>query len=310
MKALLWLPLLALPIVYRGDVVLTICIFSFLLAMAAVSFTLVFGFTGQLSMFHAAAFGLASYVTYLFVSRAHLPFWIALGPAMAMTVLLSLVVGTICFKFKLKAFYFAVVTLAFSELTRLLVLNWNDLTNGTLGLLVLEKPTVWVPGSGVLRIEGTIAWYYLSLVGLILTVGVCWLVLRSWIGRCFAAIRLDEDLAQTLGVDIFRYKLLSFTIANLLAALAGSFYGFYTGYIEPSYLSINQGLDIIAMVLLGGRLSLSGPIVGAFVLTGLPHLIELSGEVRAMLYGVILILSILVMPNGIVGSIAGWRRAA
>jgi len=310
MKALLWLPLLALPIVYRGDVVLTICIFSFLLAMAAVSFTLVFGFTGQLSMFHAAAFGLASYVTYLFVSRAHLPFWIALGPAMAMTVLLSLVVGTICFKFKLKAFYFAVVTLAFSELTRLLVLNWNDLTNGTLGLLVLEKPTVWVPGSGVLRIEGTIAWYYLSLAGLILTVGVCWLVLRSWIGRCFAAIRLDEDLAQTLGVDIFRYKLLSFTIANLLAALAGSFYGFYTGYIEPSYLSINQGLDIIAMVLLGGRLSLSGPIVGAFVLTGLPHLIELSGEVRAMLYGVILILSILVMPNGIVGSIAGWRRAA
>jgi len=310
MKALLWLPLLALPIVYRGDVVLTICIFSFLLAMAAVSFTLVFGFTGQLSMFHAAAFGLASYVTYLFVSRAHLPFWIALGPAMAITVLLSLVVGTICFKFKLKAFYFAVVTLAFSELTRLVVLNWNDLTNGTLGLLVLEKPTVWVPGSGVLRIEGTIAWYYLSLAGLAVTVGICWLVLRSWIGRCFAAIRLNEDLAQTLGVDIFRYKLLSFTIANLLAALAGSFYGFYTGYIEPSYLSINQGLDIIAMVLLGGRLSLAGPIVGAFVLTGLPHLIELSGEVRAMLYGVILILSILVMPNGIVGSIAGWRRAA
>jgi branched-chain amino acid transport system permease protein len=310
MKALLWLPLLALPLVYRGDVVLTICIFSLLLGMAAVSFTLVFGFTGQLSMFHAAAFGIASYVTYLVVSRAHLPFWVALVPTMAVTVLLSLVVGTICFKFKLKAFYFAVVTLAFSELARLVVLNWNDLTNGTLGLLVLEKPTVWVPGSGVLKIEGTIAWYYLSLAGLALTVGVCWLVLRSWIGRCFAAIRLNEDLAQTLGIDIFRYKLLSFTIANLLAALAGSLYGFYTGYIEPSYLSITQGLDIIAMVLLGGRMSLAGPIVGAFVLTGLPHLIELSGEIRAMLYGVILILSILVMPNGIVGSLAAWRRAA
>ena len=310
MKALVWLPLLALPLVWRGDVVLTICIFSFLLGMAAVSFTLVFGFTGQLSMFHAAAFGISSYVTFIAVSKAQLPFWLALVPAMAVTVLLSLVVGTICFKFKLRAFYFAVVTLAFAELARLVILNWNELTNGTLGLLVLAKPTLWLPGAGVIPIQGTVAWYYLSLAALAFTVGVCWLVLRSWIGRCFAAIRLNEDLAQTLGVDIFRYKLLSFTIANLLAAFAGSLYGFYTGYIEPSYLSINQGLDIIAMVLLGGRLSLAGPIVGAFVLTGLPHLIELSGEIRAMLYGAILIVSILVLPNGIVGSLTGWRRAA
>jgi branched-chain amino acid transport system permease protein len=135
------------------------------------------------------------------------------------------------------------------------------------------------------------------------------LILRSWIGRCFAAIRLNEDLAQTLGIDIFRYKLLSFTIANVLAALAGALFAFYTGYIEPAYLGINQSLDVIAMVLLGGRLSLAGPIVGAFVLTGLPHVIELSGEVRAMLYGIILILTILVMPQGIVGTIASWRRA-
>ena len=78
MKALLWLPLLALPLVYRGDVVLTICIFSFLLGMAAVSFTLLFGFTGQLSMFHAAAFGISSYVTYIVVSKLQVPFWLAL----------------------------------------------------------------------------------------------------------------------------------------------------------------------------------------------------------------------------------------
>jgi branched-chain amino acid transport system permease protein len=139
---------------------------------------------------------------------------------------------------------------------------------------------------------------------------VCTIVLRSWIGRCFAAIRLNENLAQTLGIDIFRYKLLSFMIANVLAALAGSFYAFYTGYIEPSYLSIAQSLDIIAMVLLGGRSSIIGPIVGAFVLTGLPHVIELSAEIRVMLYGLILILTILLMPNGIVGTLVGRRRAA
>jgi branched-chain amino acid transport system permease protein len=313
MKALRWLPwgaLAVLPLVLHSNFILTIFIFSFILGMTAVSFNLVFGFTGQLSMFHAAAFGLGAYITYLVVSLWHVSFWIALLPSIAFTMAISLVVGTICFQFKLKAFYFAVVTLAFSELVRLVVLNWNSVTNGTLGLMVLDKPTLWLPGPGTLKIDGTTAWYYFSLAGLMLTVAICAIVLRSWIGRCFAAIRLNEDLAQTLGIDIFRYKLLSFMIANVLAALAGSFYAFYTGYIEPSYLSIAQSLDIIAMVLLGGRSSIIGPIVGAFVLTGLPHVIELSAEIRVILYGLILILTILLMPSGIVGTLASRRRVA
>jgi branched-chain amino acid transport system permease protein len=313
MKALSWLPwaaLAVLPLLLHSNFILTIFIFSFILGMTAVSFNLVFGFTGQLSMFHAAAFGLGAYITYLAVSLWHVSFWIALLPSTAFTMAISLVVGAICFKFKLKAFYFAVVTLAFSELARLVVLNWNSVTNGTLGLMVLDKPVLWLPGAGSVKIDGTTAWYYFSLAGLLLTVAVCAIVLRSWIGRCFAAIRLNEDLAQTLGIDIFRYKLLSFMIANVLAALAGSFYAFYIGYIEPGYLSIAQSLDIIAMVLVGGRSSIIGPIVGAFVLTGLPHVIELSAEVRVILYGLILILTILLMPNGIVGTLMGRRRAA
>lgn len=312
MRALRWLPwvaLAALPLVLHSNFILTIFIFSFILGMAAVSFNLVFGFTGQLSMFHAAAFGFGAYITYLAVSRWHVSFWVGLLPAIAFTIAISLVVGAICFKFKLKAFYFAVVTLAFSELARLVVLNWNSVTNGTLGLMVLDKPVLWIPGAGYMKIDGTTAWYYFSLVGLMLTVAVCAIVLRSWIGRCFAAIRLNEDLAQTLGIDIFRYKLLSFLIANVLAALAGGLYAFYIGYIEPSYLSIAQSLDIIAMVLLGGRSSIIGPIVGAFVLTGLPHVIELSAELRVMLYGLILILTILLMPNGIIGTLMSRRRA-
>jgi branched-chain amino acid transport system permease protein len=313
MKALRWLPwaaLAVLPLLLHSNFILTIFIFSFIVGMTAVSFNLVFGFTGQLSMFHAAAFGLGAYITYLAVSLWHVSFWIALLPSTAFTMAISLVVGAICFKFKLKAFYFAVVTLAFSELARLVVLNWNSVTNGTLGLMVLDKPVLWLPGAGSVKIDGTTAWYYFSLAGLLLTVAVCAIVLRSWIGRCFAAIRLNEDLAQTLGIDIFRYKLLSFMIANVLAALAGSFYAFYIGYIEPGYLSIAQSLDIIAMVLVGGRSSIIGPIVGAFVLTGLPHVIELSAEVRVILYGLILILTILLMPNGIVGTLMGRRRAA
>jgi branched-chain amino acid transport system permease protein len=175
------------------------------------------------------------------------------------------------------------------------------MTNGTLGMLVLEKPTVWLPGSGVIKIEQTMPWYFLTLVCLTAILIFSVLLMRSWIGRNFSAIRLNEDLAQTLGIDTFRYKLLAFTISNVIAAFAGALYGFYTGYIEPAYLAVTQSLDAIAMVLLGGVSTILGPVVGALVLTSLPHLIELPAEMRVAVYGMILILVILLMPRGIVG---------
>src|SRR5215510_6424649 len=159
MKVLLWVPFFIFPVLVQSNFVLTIFIFSFILAIAAVSFNLIFGFTGQLSMFHAAAFGIAAYITSLTVSMFRVSFWVALVPAICFTILISIVIGSICFKFKLKAFYFAVVTLAFSELARLVILNWNSVTNGTLGLMVLDKPFVWVPVTGLIKIDGVFGWY-------------------------------------------------------------------------------------------------------------------------------------------------------
>ena len=308
--AWLLLPLYLVPVVSSNEVLLTILIFTFILGILAVGFNIVFGYTGQLTMFHGAAFGIGAYGTYLFLTKIGLSFWLALLPMFGLVLVLSLLVGWICFKFRLREFYFAVVTLAFSELVRLVVLNWNSVTNGTLGLLVLDKPTVWLPGAGVLKVDGTLAWYLLTLTSLLLATALAQVLVSSWIGRNLAAIRLNEDLAQTLGINTFRYKLLAFTISNILAAFAGALFGFYTGYIEPSQLSITQSLDAIAMVLLGGMGSLLGPIVGAFLLTGLPHVIEFSAEIRAAAYGAILILVILVMPRGIVGLFSRWRHVS
>jgi branched-chain amino acid transport system permease protein len=306
-QALLWGALCALPIFVRSDFLLTIFIFTFIYGILAVTFDLIFGFTGQLSMFHPAVFGVSAYMTHLLAVHAGWPFWAATLPSAAAAVVLALVVGSICFKFRLKTFYFAVVTLAFAEMIRLVVMNWNSLTNGTLGLVVAGKPTIYWPGSGVVPIKGPIAWYYLTLACLSVTTLLCALVLRSWMGRCFAAIRLNEDLARTLGVNVYRYKLLSFAIGNALASSAGGLYGYYTGYIDPGYLGINQSMEVLAMVLLGGQGTLTGPIVGSLVLTGLPHAIDLPAEVRAILYGAILIFTILVMPRGIVGTLNAWR---
>jgi branched-chain amino acid transport system permease protein len=306
--ALLWLPLFAVPLVLRNDVALTILVFTFILGILAVSFNLIFGYTGQLSMFHAAAFGIAAYATHLSMAHLGVSFWIGTVIAVLIVTAISLVVGTICFRFRLKEFYFAIVTLAFSEIARLVILNWSSFTNGTLGINLTEKPTLWLPGSGLIPVEGTRMWYYLTLVALIATVFVCTRVVHSWMGRCFAAIRLNDELADTLGINVFRYKLISFLIGNAGAAVAGSLYAFYLGYIEPNYLSIEQSLAIIAMALLGGRQPVAGAILGAFVLTALPHVIEFSAELRILIYGLILILTILVMPSGIMGILTRRRR--
>ena len=278
------------------------------MAFSAVSFNLIFGYTGQLSMFHAAAFGIAAYATHLSMAHLGVSFWIGTVIAVLIVTAISLVVGAICFRFRLKEFYFAIVTLAFSEIARLVILNWSSFTNGTLGINLTEKPTLWLPGSGLIPVEGTRMWYYLTLVALIATVFVCTRVVHSWMGRCFAAIRLNDELADTLGINVFRYKLISFLIGNAGAAVAGALYAFYLGYIEPNYLSIEQSLAIIAMALLGGRQPVAGPILGAFVLTALPHVIEFSAELRILIYGLILILTILLLPSGIMGILTRRRH--
>ena len=296
--------IVALPLVVHSDFALTILIFSYLLGMLAVSFNLIFGFTGQLSMFHAAAFGISAYATHLSMKYWAITFWEGMLFAAVLVTLISIVVGAICFRFKLREFYFAVVTLAFSEMARLIVLNWNDVTNGSLGINLQDKPTLWIPWQGVIKVDATLTWYYLASVGLGLTILVCWRIVHSWMGRCFAAIRLNDELGDALGINVFRYKLAAFATGNLIAAITGSLYSFYLGFIEPGFLSIDQSLAIVAMVLLGGRSMIAAPVVGAFVLTALPHVIHFSAEVRAIVYGSILILTILLMPRGIVGALA------
>lgn len=307
---LLWIPLLLVPAVVHNNVILTILIFTFILGILAVSFNLIFGFTGQLSLFHAAAFGLSAYATYLSMVHWGISFWLGMMVGVVFVTLISIVIGAICFRFKLRELYFAIVTLAFSELARLVILNWSSFTNGSLGINFTITPTLWIPGRGVIPVEGTLMWYYLSLTAIVLAVIFYSRIVHSWMGRCFASIRLNDELAETLGINVFRYKLISFVAGNLGAAVAGSLYAFYISYIDPHYFSIDQSLAIIAMALLGGRDFVAAPIVGALVLTALPHVININAEARLLVYGLILIMTILVMPHGIVGILARRRRVA
>ncbi|HJU24539.1 MAG TPA: branched-chain amino acid ABC transporter permease, partial [Casimicrobiaceae bacterium] len=254
--------------------------------------------------------GLSAYATYLSMIHLGVSFWIGAIIAVLFVTLISIAIGAICFRFKLRELYFAIVTLALSELIRLVILNWNSFTNGSLGINFTLTPTLWVPGRGVIPVAGTLMWYYLSLVAIVVAVFAYSRIVHSWMGRCFASIRLNDALAETLGINVFRYKLVSFVAGNIGAAVAGSLYSFYISYIDPNYFSLDQSLAIIAMALLGGREFVAAPIVGALVLTALPHVINVNAEARLLIYGLILILTILLMPRGIVGLLVRRRHAA
>ena len=297
------------PVMIQSDAVFTICVYAFLMGALAVSFNFVFGLAGQLSLFHAAAFGLSAYVSVILVTRLHWSFWATVVPAVLAVALVSSCVAALCFRFKLREFYFAVVTMALSEILRLGIQNWYDLTNGTLGIAFIEKPYVWTPG-GWLALNNSSEWYFASLTLLTAVCVVCWRIQHSWIGRAFSAIRLNEQLAATMGIDVFAYKFFNFVLGSVLAGLVGAFYAFYTGFVEPHYLSVTQSLNIVAMVLLGGVNTVAGPILGAFILTSLPHLIAIGAELRVILYGAILIFVILAMPKGLWGTIVRGTRHA
>jgi branched-chain amino acid transport system permease protein len=298
----------AAPAVTHSDSILTICIYAFLMGALAVSFNFIFGLTGQLSLFHAAAFGLSAYVSVLLVTRLHWGFWISLILAVLAAVIVAAAVATLCFRFKLREFYFAIVTMALSEILRLWIQNWYELTNGTLGISFVQKPEIWTP-YGYITVSSSTSWYFVSLTILVAVSALCWRLQQSWVGRAFSAIRLNEQLAETMGIDVFAYKFLNFVLGSALAGLVGVFYAFYTGFVEPDYLSVTQSLDIVAMVLLGGVNSVAGPILGAFILTALPHVIDMGAEVRVILYGVVLIVVILALPKGL-RSLVGRERHA
>ena len=153
-------------------------------------------------------------------------------------------------------------------------------------------------------------WYYFSLACVVVVVLAYQLVVNSWIGNAFKAIRLNEDVAASLGLNAFRYKLLSFVLGSMGASFAGGLYSHYMGFVDPHLLDINQSLAILSMALIGGTGSVAAPVVGALVVTALPHLIDLNAEWRLLIYGLILILTILLMPQGIVGSLRRLRKHA
>jgi len=282
-----------------------------MLFYAAVSsaWNIVGGFAGQLSLGHAAFFGIGAYTSSLLFINFGISPWIGM---LIGGVLATLVAGAIGWpSFRLRGPFFTLVTIAFAEVLRILTLYAHDLTRGSIGISVPFRPAV---GNFIFRQLS--AYAVVALIFLMLTVMVNLWIESSRLGYYLAALREDEDAAQALGIDTARYKLVATLVSAFLTALGGTFYAQYILFIEPfAIFSLDFSVLLAMMAIIGGIGTVWGPVAGAFLVTPLQEGLQakLGGELHGLhlvVYGAALIVVVILLPQGIVPSIAGRVKRA
>jgi len=304
--AVLMVVLLALPLFIQDPYIINIMIFSLLFGVLAVSWNLISGYTGIFTFGHQAFFGVGAYLSALLSMKLNLSPWLGLPLGGFAAALIGGFIGLPCLRLR-AAPYIAITTLAFSEIARIICMNLVGLTRGEMGLWGIPAfPDFTLPGGLEVSFSGgnRTGYYYVLLLIFFATTGfVAWL-LRSHVGLAFRAIREEQEAALSLGINSTRYRLLSFLISSFLAGIAGSFYAHYILILTPtSVFSVGVMSEIIVVVLVGGLGTFWGPVIGAFSLTLLLEYLRTFGEYRFMIYGAMLVATILFMPKGVASKI-------
>jgi len=301
--------LAAVPIFSRDQYLLSVLILCLMYGTLASSWDLLEGYLGQVNFGYAGFFGVGAYASALLAMRAGVSPWLCILFGGAFTALIGLGVGFPCLR--LSAGYVAIVTLAFGEIARLIITRWVDLTRGVMALWGIPPfPDILIGGfrvdmSGVDRTP----YYYVILVIMLVSLVFMRKLVDSRTGLLFLAIREDKDLAEGLGVDTVRHKLLGFGISSFIAGLVGGFFAHYTNTLAPELLGIAITVQIAAMAVVGGRASLFGPLLGAFLLVSSEEVLRSVFEYRLIIYGLLIIFFLTFFPEGLAG-IGRYLRAA
>jgi branched-chain amino acid transport system permease protein len=238
---------------------------------------------------------IGAYASALLMLRLGWPFELSMiGAAFISAALGTLLVFP---AFRLRAAYIAIATLAIGEIVNQVILNWESLTNGAMGIAGLPPPSFF--GWQIIRPHEM---YYFSLVLLCIAALVQWRLVRSPLGRTWRSLREDEIAAQTFGVNLNRYKTLAFGVAAWIAGLSGAVTGHMYTYISHETFTNTTSILALTMVILGGMGNLLGAIVGAVALTALPEVFRGLADYRYLVYGLTLLLVIRFRPQGLLGT--------
>lgn len=278
------------PLAGLGGYVLNVMVMIFIFTMLAVSLDLVMGWAGQFSFAHAAFFGIGAYTAAILQRDAGTGFWLNLPAGMAVAGLCGLVLGLPALR--LRGHFLAIVTIAFQTIVYLALTQWQSLTGGQFGIEV--KP---VPGFATIE-----RFYQLALALTVVTVAIAWALTHSRLGQAWRAVRDDEVLARAVGLNTTAAKLAAFVIAAALAGAAGVLVAHHVRGVTPDDFTVLTSATIVAMVIVGGRGTVWGPLIGAVVFTALPEVLSSAASYKLIIYGFLMIVMIIVMPQGVFGA--------
>jgi branched-chain amino acid transport system permease protein len=278
------------------EYLLHIAVLILLYTVLATSLNLIVGYVGEFPLGHVAFFGIGAYTLALGATRLGLSPAVLLPLAGVVSALAGLLIGGVTLR--LKGPFFVIVTLAFAEVLRLLANNWIGLTNGPMGVSNVPHPA-FLDAAGWL--SGKRGYAMLGVLITAVTLFIAYRLVHSNAGRAAVTLRENRYVAVSVGIDPVRYALFVFTVAAFLAGLAGAYYASYISYVGPEVFGFPFTVSMIIMVLLGGKGTLSGPVIGAVVVTLLEEYLREFKELRLSLFGLIVMGVVLFSPNGVMG---------
>jgi branched-chain amino acid transport system permease protein len=290
----------ALPQLVTVPYFMHLIILALIWVILAQGQNLIQGFVGYVSIAQAGFMGIGAYFSTLLSVKLGWSVWTTLWIAPLFTTLVSVLVGYP--SLRVKGHYFAIVTLAYNMVIFTILLTYSSVTGGEAGISNVPRPAEFSLWGWVVNFEGrsNSAYYTLVLMSALLATGLCAIILHSRVGRVLVAIRQNESLADAMGVSTWRYKLFAFVVSAGLAGFAGALYAHYIGFLNPEPFGVDQSLNAILAVILGGSGTLAGPVVGAFAVTFLPEYLRIADSYRLVTYGFILVVATIFLPRGLV----------
>jgi branched-chain amino acid transport system permease protein len=295
-----------IPFLTQSGVMLNLAIMVLYAALLGIAWNLLAGFGGQFSFGHAVFFGTGAYAMSVLQVKLGWNAWAALPAALALGGAVGAFVGALSFRYGLRGSYFALVTLAFAEVFRILANNVG-FTGGGVGMMIKLSP-----GGDNFQFAEKAGFLYVILAFVVAGLLLCWWLQRSRYGAWLQAVRDNEDSAAALGVNVFRVKLAAIVLSGVLMAAGGVFYVQYFQYIDPA-IAYGPAVSVEALLgpIVGGLGTVWGPVLGALLLHLLGEatrgLFENAPGINLMVYGAVLILVITFMPRGILGTLASRR---
>jgi len=274
-------------------------------AILGISLDLVVGYTGLLSVTHAAFYGIGAYTTAILLTNFGINFFWSVLLGIAITAVAGFLIGLILSKFD--GDYYALASFGFNIIVFAIFLNWQSLTRGPLGIPGIDRPNLSL---GIINYEfsSNLSFLVLALLFLIIIYLISKFVVGSSFGRVLKAIREDEGAIKVFGYNTLYYKLTIFVISAGMAAVAGSLFASYITFIDPSTFDLMESIFILAIIILGGLSNNRGAILGAFLLILLPEILrfigfptDIAAQMRQVVYGLLLIFLMIYRPQGLVG---------